>query len=202
MSEGDDHPTIDGMRAVVDKLDTLTEQHEVSVQDIVSAFGEASFLPLMMIPAVLVVSPLSGIPLFSSLCGITIGLIAIQMVARRSHVGLPGFVMRRKIKGEKLHSATRRLRSFADWIDRHARKRLSIFLYYPFLLVPQLLCVVCGFSMPFLELLPFSSSLLGAAVCLMAVGFLVRDGLYILGGLGFVGVASIIPFAVTTAVAG
>lgn len=202
MSETGQRHDIDGMRAVVDKLDALTDQNEVSVRDVVTAFGEASFLPLMLIPAALVVSPLSGIPLFSSLCGITIGLVAIQMVARRSHVALPGFVMRRRIKGEKLHSAARKLRRVADWTDRHARKRLSIFLYYPFLLVPQLLCAVCGFSMPFLELLPFSSSLLGAAVCLMTVGFLMRDGLFILGGFGFAGIAATIPFAVTSVVAG
>ena len=189
-------PEIDGMRAVVDQLDALTGQEVVTVRDIVGAFGDASFLPLMMIPALLVVSPLSGIPLFSSICGLTIGLVAIQMLARRRHVWLPGFVMRRRIEGARLHAAAIRLRRAADWLDARARRRLPLLFHYPFVLIPQALCVISGFSMPFLELLPFSSSLLGVAVCLMSVGFLVRDGLFTIGGFGFVGIAATIPMSV------
>lgn len=195
-------PVIDGMGAVVDQLDALSVQKEVTVRDIVSAFGDASFLPLMMIPALLVVSPLSGVPLFSSICGITIGLVAVQMLSGRRHVWLPGFVMRRKLKGVQLHRAVQKIRKSADWLDSHARRRLRLLFHFPLKLIPQILCVLSGFSMPFLELLPFSSSLLGAAVCLMSVGFLVRDGLYTIGGFAFVSIAASIPFAVAGTIVG
>jgi hypothetical protein len=69
-------------------------------------------------------------------------------------------------------------------------------------LLPQMLCVLCGLAMPFLELLPFSSSLLGMAVLLISVGFLVRDGVYTLAGLVFIFIAASIPFAVAESIAG
>lgn len=186
------------VRSVVDKLDDLSENRAVSVSDIVAAFGDASFLPLMMVPALLVISPLSGIPLFSSLCGLSIGLIAIQMLFRRGHVWLPKLVMRQRVTGTRLRKGVRRLNRIADWLDRNARSRLTILFRYPMILVPQTLCVLCGLSMPFLELIPFSSSLLGTAVVLMSVGFLVRDGVFVIAGGGFVAVAASIPVAVAS----
>lgn len=94
------------------------------------------------------------------------------------------------------------MRRVADWMDAHARRRWRVFFHYPLRVVPQVLCVLCGLSMPFLELLPFSSSLLGAAVCLMSLGFLLRDGLFMLGGFAFVSIAASIPFAVAGTLAG
>jgi len=37
--------------------------------------------------------------------------------------------------------------------------------------------------MPFLEFVPFSSSLIGSAVALLAFGMLARDGLFVIFGL-------------------
>jgi hypothetical protein len=193
---------IDGVRPVVDRLAGLSGAEKVAVRDIVGAFGDTSFLPLMMIPALLVVSPLSGIPLFSSLCGLSIALVAVQMLAGRDHLWLPGIVMRRQIAGERLSAAAARLERIADWLDRHSRKRLHLLFRAPMVLLPQMLCVLCGLAMPFLELLPFSSSLLGMAVLLISVGFLVRDGVYTLAGLVFIFIAASIPFAVAESIAG
>ena len=44
-------------------------------------FGESSFLPALMVPSLLVVSPLSGIPLFSSVCGLTIAFSRMYLGA-------------------------------------------------------------------------------------------------------------------------
>lgn len=184
------------VRDVVDRLDVLGGHPNPSLGDVVEAFGPASFLPLLLVPALLVVSPLSGIPLFSSICGLTIALIAGQMLARRDHVWLPGFLMRRRVKGERLHWAMVRLRRLADWLDGQTRGRLGLLVSPPFVIVPELTCVLCGLAMPFLELVPFSSSLLGATVTLITVGFLSRDGLFVLAGYILLGLAAWVPVLV------
>ena len=61
---------------IVDRLDSATNQPSLSVHDLLEEFGESSFLPALMVPALLTVSPLSGIPLFSTVCGLTIAFIA------------------------------------------------------------------------------------------------------------------------------
>ncbi|RVV99836.1 exopolysaccharide biosynthesis protein [Mesobaculum littorinae] len=196
---GDDTSSV---RAIVDRLDGLSDDDQVSLGAIIQAFGQASFLPVMLIPALLVVSPLSGIPFFSSVCGLSIALIAAQLTFGRDHLWLPGVLMRRRIPGERLHSAMGRMRRFADWLDRHARDRLRVLVVPPVVVLSRVICILAGLAMPFLELVPFSSSILGAAVTLITVGFLARDGLYVLGGFVFVGIASLVPIFVAGHIAG
>ncbi len=188
------------VRDVIDQLDDLTDREQVSVADILDAFGATAFLPILMVPALLVVSPLSGIPLFSSVCGITIGLISSQLFFHRSRLWLPGFVRRRKVRGRKMHESISRIRKMVDWIDRHSRDRLHIFTKQPGRQIAYGACMLCGFAMPFLEIVPFSSSLLGFAVLCIVTGLLAVDGLFVLVGICVMSLAATIPFFVWTGV--
>ena len=190
------------VRDVIDKLDELSGHEELTVGKMLDAFGRTSFLPVMMVPAVLVVSPLSGIPLFSSICGLTIALVAVQMLFMRDHIWLPAFVQRRTVKGERLHNAMAKLERLANWIDRISRRRWSALVVPPGNRLPQIVCLVAGLMMPFLELVPFSSSILGLCVLCCGAGLLARDGLFVLMGCGLFAVASVIPYFVVTTVAG
>lgn len=182
-----------GLVEIIDRVMTLAEADRVSMQDVIEGFGSASFLPFLLIPALIVVSPLSGIPLLSSTLGLTIALIAAQMLVNRDHLWLPGFITRREIAGERLRANLRRLHRAAEWIDRHSRRRLSWLVTPPASVLPRMLCVVCGGLMPFLELVPFSSSILATAVVLFSVGFLARDGVFALAGMGLVALGASIP---------
>ena len=190
MAQG--HP----VRNVVQRLGALSDRETITLGELVEAFGSASFVPALMVPALLVVSPLSGIPVFSSVCGLTIALIALQMVLSRRFLWLPGWIRRRRLKGEQLGSAVRRLTKLADWLDRHSRARLRVLVEMPGGLVPRIAAALCGAAMPFLELVPFSSSILGTAVLLFSVSFLARDGLYVLAGLIVMAIATTVPVLV------
>ncbi|MER5171923.1 exopolysaccharide biosynthesis protein [Thioclava sp. GXIMD2076] len=172
--------TIDSRAQGVDRL---------RIEDILGSLGGASFVPVLLVPALFVVSPLSGIPLFSSACGILIALISAQMLLGRRHLWLPGLLTNRHIAGDKLRKATDKLQGVARWMDSHTRERLRFFTHRPFRWVTQAACLLCGAAMPFLELVPFSSSILGVAVTLLALSLLVRDGLIALIGLCFIGMA-------------
>lgn len=183
---------------ILDALHEATHRDELSVGDLVSAGDYTTFLTAMMVPALLVVSPLSGIPLFSSICGISIALIALQMLMRRTHLWLPDFIRRRRLDPARTRAALSWLRKVADFFDHNSRERLGILVRQPFAAIVQVLPIFAGLSMPFLEALPFSSSLLGAAVLCFCVGLLVRDGLFVLFGLVLMSVAASIPILVIT----
>ena len=168
---------------IVDRLEEVSEQETVSVRATLEAFGGRSFLPILMVPALLVVSPLSGIPLFSSACGIAIAAISGQMVAGRKQLWLPGFLMNYTLEGARANGAVQKLHGVAGWLDHHARDRLHTLLRWPGRKTIQVLCLICGAAMPFLEIVPFSSSVLGAAVLLFATSLLIRDGLFALFGI-------------------
>lgn len=170
--------------AIVERLDSTTYRDRVTLGHVVEAFGRRSFLPMLMVPALLVLSPLSGIPLFSSLCGLTIALISAQMIwPGRDCLWLPGKMTRRNVRGERAREAVRKLGRAARWLDGHARERFRLLVRPPGRSLVELACLLCGLAMPFLEVVPFSSSVLGGAVLLMATGLLTRDGLFALLGL-------------------
>ncbi|EAU48161.1 exopolysaccharide biosynthesis protein [Salipiger bermudensis] len=185
---------------IVDRLDAVVKRDNVSLRDLFEEFGESSFLPALMVPSLLVVSPLSGIPLFSSVCGLTIAFISAQMLISRKHLWLPDMLMRMKIDGPKARTAVQKMRGVGAWIDRHSRHRLPVFLTAPMRKWLQLLCMLCGFAMPFLEIVPFSSSLLGSAVTLLATAMLARDGLFALLGSIAIATAALVPVGVIGAI--
>lgn len=175
-----------GPKSVTDVLEQVQEAgalDTVEVSQLVEALGKASFGPLLLVPALIIVSPLSGIPGFPTVGGITIALIAGQMVFGRKSVWLPQWLLRRNIRGKSFDKAIDWLERPARFVDRITRPRLEVFVQPPFSIIPEMLCMLCGLLMPVLELVPLSSSILATAVTFFAVALIVRDGLVALVGI-------------------
>jgi Uncharacterized ABC-type transport system, permease components len=187
-----DHP----VRDIVDRLTQAADKPRVTLGDIVHAFGETAFLPVMMVPALIVFSPLSGIPLLPTLCGLMIVLIALQLAVGRRHLWLPQVVMQRSMDGARLRAVARRLTRLADWLDNRSRRRLRLVFFGPFRAGIYGLCALCGAAMPFLEIVPFSSSILALAVLLFCTAVLARDGVLAVIGVGVIALAAAVPLAV------
>lgn len=190
------------LSAVVDRLERLAHTDHVRIGDLIAAFGATSFVPALMIPAILVVSPLSGIPLFSSICGLTIALISAQMLAQRGHLWLPGFLKNRTVPGQRLAKALDRIGRPVAWIDRHSAARLRLLFHRPLRVIPYLMAMTSGLAMPFLELVPFSSSILGTAVLFISVGLLAADGLFVVFAGVIMAIAAMIPITIWGHLAG
>ena len=184
------------MRSIVARLETLSERESLALQDILDAFGSAGYLPLLMVLALVVVSPLSGIPLLPTAFGLAIALVSAQALVGVRHVRLPRWLARRRLSGRGLQRGMARLGRAADWVDRRARRRLSLLVRPPFDLLPRVAMPLCGGAMPFLELVPFSSSVLASAVVLFATALLTQDGLFVLAGLALLALGASIPMAV------
>ncbi|MEM7490242.1 MAG: exopolysaccharide biosynthesis protein [Pseudomonadota bacterium] len=168
------------LTAIIDDVTALCRGGEVAVGPLAAAFGRAGLLPLILLPALIAVSPISIIPLVPTFCGLLIALTALQMAVGRRSLWLPRWLARRALPADRVAEGLRRLRPAAAWLDRRTRRRLSVLTLPPMTLSVALACVVCGLAMPFLELVPMSATLLGATILLMALGLLVRDGLLIL----------------------
>jgi hypothetical protein len=183
------------VRAVIRRLDALTERESLELRHILDAFGETAFLPVLIVLAMIVVSPLSGIPLLPTVFGTMIALVSLQLLLGKPRIWLPAMLSRRRISGARLHGALRRLQRIADWLDRTARDRMRLLVSPPLDALPKGACVLAGASMPLLELVPFSSSILAGAVALFATGLLTRDGLFALLAAALMGLAALIPLA-------
>lgn len=160
----------------------------VTIETILRAMDPGAQAVLLLLPALILVTPLSGIPGLSSLGGLTIALVAVQMLLGRPMIWLPAFVLRRQLSSDRLQRALIRLDGAARFIDRRSGARAERFFAFPGQQLALIICLACGLAMPFLELVPFSATTLAMVVTLLASALLVRDGLLTaigLGGFGF-----------------
>ncbi|SMY10280.1 Exopolysaccharide synthesis, ExoD [Flavimaricola marinus] len=187
---------------VVHVLEEKTDEGNAQIGDVLSAFGSASFSSVLLAVAVMLVSPLSGVPLFSSVCGITIFLVASQGALGRKQLWLPERLLKVGIGSNKTKKAFEKLMQAAKWLDERTAARLPALVSPPASRVLFGICAIFGTLMPLLELVPLSSSLVGAAVSLIAAGLLARDGLIAAIGLLILPISTIIPIAAYSAIAG
>lgn len=169
-----------GQRPIASDLNTVILQlhrasrgaDKVSLGDLVDAMGPSSMAAVLLVPSLLLVSPLSGVPGASIVGGVTIALISGQIVLRREKVWLPEFVRARTLPGARLRRALAWLRKPARRFDGFAPARPGgggNAWWTPAL---ALLCFFMGLGMPMLELVPFSSTIVASLVSALAMTML------------------------------
>ena len=98
---GDPH----SVSEILDRLRDMganAHRDPVELGEAVEAFGKRSVGPFLLVPALIEVSPIGGIPAVPTLLAIIIALSAAQILFGRDHVWLPGFLERRHVKGDKV----------------------------------------------------------------------------------------------------
>ncbi|MFN4156437.1 MAG: exopolysaccharide biosynthesis protein [Paracoccaceae bacterium] len=144
----------------------------VALGDLVDAMGRSSMAAVLLVPALLLVSPLSGVPGASIVGGIVIALIAGQILMGRHKVWLPGLIRRRCLPGPALRRAL-------DWLRKPARRFDGLAPARPgggedawWTPLLALMCLGLGLAMPMMELIPFSSSIAASLVAALSLAML------------------------------
>lgn len=187
-----DDDNLDSMEAIIDKMAEAGSDDTVRVGDVVDEIGDDAFGPLMLVPALVAVTPASGVPGLTATCGLIIVLVSAQLVFRRKSLWLPDFLRNRSMARSKLDKGRDWLVKPARLIDRLTGKRLSFLVTPPLDIIPALICLCIGLVMPLLEFVPFSGSFAAGAVALYALALVTEDGVpailatALLGGLAYV----------------
>lgn len=172
-----------GAIEVIDSAERALGGERSSLGEVIDAIGHASYTPLLMVPALALVSPLSGVPGFTTVCGILIASVSAQMMLRRPTLWLPAWLRRRSMSSQRACQFVNWLRIPARWLDDVTRQRFSMLVTTPFSVLPQAVCFFLGTIIPLLELVPFTSSILGGVIGVLAAGMFARDGLLVLVGM-------------------
>ena len=170
--------------SIEDVLDCVEEagskDRRVSIAEIVEHIGEGAFAPLMLLPALVIISPLSAIFGLPSICGFLIGLIALQIVLGREKLWLPAFIRNRDISSSKVDKMVGWLARPARFIDGLTRERLTFLIEQPADRLWAALCLLLALIIPFFELVPMSATVIASAIALFALAMVARDGLLVL----------------------
>lgn len=96
----------------------------ITVQTILRQIGAQSYAAALLVPAMILVSPLAGIIFLPTFGALVMGLIAAKGLMSRPHRWMSGFVLRRQISAARYHKTIDMLERPIDWFESHARKRL------------------------------------------------------------------------------
>lgn len=174
------------IRSILFKVGEGLSGKTTSIGDVVGSLEGVSFSAVLLLLAIVIVSPLSGIPVLPSICGIAIALMSAQMIVQRRHIWLPNWVMKRHVPTARVRRSLALMERPAKVLDRVTRRRLEFVLTPPLSVLPKLICMACGLAMPILELVPFTSSILGVVVSILALAMIAGDGLLMLMGTSIV----------------
>jgi hypothetical protein len=154
----------------------------LTIQAMLDRVGARSFGAALLVPSLILVSPLSIIPLMPTLGGLVILTIATQAFFGRRHLWLPKFLATRRFNGDQMRRAVSYLRQPAAWLDRNSRDRLRFLSGPPLDRLALLAVMTVAATWPFLEILPMFTSVSAGGVALVAFALMVRDGFVLLAG--------------------
>lgn len=186
-----DHEPLTTLNDVLDRLDATGADEApetITVGEVLERFGDRTLAPILLVPALLTVSPLSGIPGVPTLSGLIMGLIVVQMLLGRERLWLPQIVARRRLSRRRMQRAVLHLRRPVSWLDGLLKPRLSWLAMRPWNSVALVICLGIVLLTPAMEFLPLAITIAAFAIALFAAGILVHDGVVILVGYGFVAV--------------
>lgn len=162
---------------IVDGLCAAAREGDpVSVGAIVDHFDRRSIGAFIALPAMLEITPIGGIPGLPTALALFVALMAAQVLIGREDLWLPGVIARRTIHEDKVEAAATKLRPLTDWMDRHLGRHLVALVRPPMQQAAAAMVIVLCLTVPFLEIVPFASTLPMATIAMFGLGLLTSDG--------------------------
>lgn len=141
-----------------------------------------------------VVPPLGAIPGLPAVMGGVILLFSVQMLFGSRHIWLPGFITKFCFDGDKLTAAERKAEPTLKFIDGLVTARLRFLTTGPAEFAAAILVSIMAVTMIPLELVPFAVAAPGAAITMVGVALLAKDGALMLLAYAISGVAIAVLF--------
>lgn len=178
---------IHDLGSLLARVEKLTEKNsEVCLEDIIGVVGTRWFGPLLMVPGLVMVVPGVGdIPGVSVLMGLVVLLLSVQAIADRSEVWLPRWLACYSVKEAKVKRALKWLNKPAHFVDNMTKRRLTWAVKHASIYIIAATCIVIAATTPFLEIIPGSAMLAGAAISTFGLALLAYDGLIALIAICF-----------------
>lgn len=159
--------------------------HTVTLRELMDAVGEQGLLLICALASLPFLLPVS-IPGVSTVFGAAIILVSIAIALNRLP-WLPSRILDRKLETARLVPTLEKGASMVSRLDRYLKPRLSVLTTGGAINRLNALAIALGgvLLMFPLGLIPFSNTLPGIAILLLATGMMQRDGVVVLGGYLF-----------------
>lgn len=181
------------LSALIGKLKARTETGEdVSLGLIQKVAGTRAAGPMLLLPSLIVISPLSAIPGVPTIVGLNTILVAGQIALGRDRLWLPKWLTSRSLPSKHGEKLLNFLQPVGKAADKVVKPRAQSSVGPLFRRLGAAVCVMVGCIMPLLEVIPFTSTWAASIIAVYALAITARDGFLALAWIALVlGMASL-----------
>lgn len=174
-----------------DKTAASAEDDSADLGDLIRAFGDRAFGPVLTLMGLLALSPFGAVPGVPAVFGIIIILFAGQILVGRRSPWLPGFVDSISIDEETISSLQSSASGWLAKIDGFLETRFEWAAGAVARRLAAAITVLLAAAMIPLEAIPFAVAIPASGVALLGVGLTARDGLVMLFGFTASAIAAV-----------
>jgi hypothetical protein len=162
------------------------EGDTTSIGEVVDRMGARSFVPLLLFAGLVMVAPGVGdIPGVPTLMGLIVLLVCSQLLLKRRHIWLPGWLLKRNVANSNVRTGVRWMRRPARFLDRWSKRRQTRFVRHAGFYTIVSACALIATASPAFEVVLFSANFAGAAITAFALALLAEDGVLAMIAIAF-----------------
>jgi hypothetical protein len=164
---------------ILERLAKEWKRERVALGDLVETMeqrGHGMLMLVLALPTLLPVNP----PGVAAIVGLPAAFVALQLVLRRRHVWLPGFLRRRSVETGQFRTIVEKTAPHIARIERLLKPRLTVLTESAgeWLIGLCVLVIALLLALP----IPFTNVPLGLTIVLLSLGLIQRDGVVVLIG--------------------
>lgn len=165
------------LSGVLDQLRRSTEGRDsVDVRRVVDIFAARLIGPMLIIPALLLISPIGAVPFLPAVLAIFILLVAGQTVVTSGKPWIPRWLAKCSLPRERLVGGLDKLKSVTRWVDKLIKPRASALVEGPMERVLAVTACVLALLVFPLAPIPFAVQLPAWGLVMIGLSLIARDG--------------------------
>jgi hypothetical protein len=162
--------------AILHSISDQCTDGKISIRDFTAMMGDRAFALIILVFSLPNSLPIPGIPGFSTITGLPILFISLQMLLGRDVIWLPKWVANKQFNMQTIKKVLNKAIPYVIKLEKYLKPRWSL------VLSPIGECLV-GFCIAMLTLLlvlpiPGGNFLPGLSITILALSFLEKDGLW------------------------
>lgn len=171
------------LAAAFDQLIEAAAAGDLTVDELLSAFGRRGIGALLILPALLIILPLGLIPGVPYIAALLMIVIAGHMLIGRRRLWLPKGIAQRALPGHTIKSGLERMRPWAVKVDGWMQNRAEWFARSRFASeTAAVITILLAIGIAIVGLIPGLPAALSLSVLLFGLGLASRNGLLIVAG--------------------
>jgi len=178
------HSSDKPLEGILDRAREAAGGEQVDMKDLVQAFGERAFGPVMILCSLFLMTPIGIIPGLPAAFGLIVIIFALQLLFRRKYPWMPEILRKVEISDATLEKTQQKVSPLLRKIDNVIHPRLPWVTSGPMQALTALLAIILSITLVPLGMVPFGVVAPAFIIGLLGLGITARDGILII--IGFV----------------